>query len=279
MTTPQSYIDRFRIVTKRSGVYQRLKTSRLYDAYWSLKNKSRLEDRDREVNFYRTLLAGLPDGGLVFDVGANAGEKTDIFLRLGVRVVAVEPDESNQEVLRRRFHSYRIVPHRVSIVGRAVSDTAGLETMWVDRPGSALNTLSRKWAETLSLDPTRVDRQADSCEFANSKTVATLTLQDLIETHGTPFYIKIDVEGYESKVLSGLRQVVPYLSFEVNLPEFLDEGRRCVRILDDLNCCGRFNYSSSYSAGLALSEWVGQAEISEILQSCGDKSIEVYWKT
>ena len=44
--------------------------------------------------FYRKLLAGLQRDGLIFDIGANMGAKTDIFLRLGARVVSVEPDDA-----------------------------------------------------------------------------------------------------------------------------------------------------------------------------------------
>ena len=45
---------------------------------------------------------------MIFDVGANVGDKTDVFLRLGARVVSIEPDEANQEVLRGKFLRYRV---------------------------------------------------------------------------------------------------------------------------------------------------------------------------
>ncbi len=92
---------------KQAAVYHRLKASRVYDAD-------------------QRLLQGLPRRGLIFDIGANHGAKTDVFLRLGARVVAVDPDETNQEI-----------------------DTAGHSSMWVDSPDSAKNTLSQKWVDTL----------------------------------------------------------------------------------------------------------------------------------
>jgi FkbM family methyltransferase len=57
-------------------------------------------------------------------------------------------------------------------------------------------------------------------EFARRKAVKTTTLEELILTHDLPFFVKIDVEGYEASVIRGLQRPVPFLSFEVNLPEF-----------------------------------------------------------
>jgi hypothetical protein len=54
-----------------------------------------IDRRDSEVEFYRHLLKGFRKGDMVFDIGANQGQKTDVFLRLRARVVAVELDGVN----------------------------------------------------------------------------------------------------------------------------------------------------------------------------------------
>ena len=75
------------------------------------------------------------DGAIsVFDIGANHGAKTDVFLRLGARVVAVDPDETNERVLREGFLSLRVRPKPVVIVAKALSDKEAVETMWIDTP-------------------------------------------------------------------------------------------------------------------------------------------------
>ncbi|MGB8474156.1 MAG: hypothetical protein WCE61_08740 [Candidatus Acidiferrum sp.] len=84
---------------ERVGLYQRLKASRVYDFYWSLVDPHWLTDRDKEVDFYRTTLTGFQKGNVIFDIGANDGCKTDVFLRLGAKVVAVEPDDTNIKIL------------------------------------------------------------------------------------------------------------------------------------------------------------------------------------
>ncbi len=265
-------------VLKRAGIYQRLKASSVYDLYWTLYNRRIINDRNKEIDFYRSLLTGFQRGNLVFDVGANAGDKTDVFLRMGARVVAVEPDERSQEVLRGKFLDCRLVPKPVVIVGRAVSETVGVQTMWVDGPGSALNTLSQKWAESPKEDRKHCEHATDVVEFAQKKSIETTTLQQLIIMHGLPFFVKIDVEGHELSVLRGLRCPVPYLSFEVNLPEFRKEGLQCLELLGGL-AAGRFNYASDCKSGLIFDRWVDQQQCSQMLENCPERCIEIFWRT
>jgi FkbM family methyltransferase len=264
-------------VLKRAGIYQRLKASRVYDLYWSVADRSIVARTKREIRFYNDLLLGFHRGCLVFDVGANHGTKTDVFLKLGARVVAVEPDQTNQQILKEKFLMYRLEHKPVVIVGKALSDKEAVETMWIDEPGSAKNTLSPKWVETLKRDDDRFGQHHD---FGQRTTVETTTLDRLIDTHGLPFYIKIDVEGHEPNVLRGLHTAVPYLSFEVNLPEFAPDGQECVEMLGRLAPAGKFNYAAGeYEKGMALREWLDAPEFSRVLAQCAEKSIEVFWKT
>jgi FkbM family methyltransferase len=264
-------------ILKRGGLYQRLKASRVYDLYWSVADRSLVERTQQEIKFYQRFLVGLRRGDLVFDVGANHGSKTEIFLKLGVRVVAVEPDPTNQEILREKFLTYRMSRKPVIIVRKALSDRVAVETMWIDEPGSATNTLSPKWVHTLRNDDERFGRRYD---FSQKTTVETTTLDHLITAHGLPFFIKIDVEGHEPCVLRGLHHVVPYLSFEVNLPEFRPDGLECVDVLYHLATDGKFNYvAGECEKGFALEGWLGALEFSQVLAQCPDKSIEVFWKS
>jgi FkbM family methyltransferase len=267
-------ISNIKSVFKRIGLYERLKESWLYDFYWNIADRRYVMQRNREVEFYRELLNGFHSGDLIFDIGANHGTKVDIFLRLGAEVVAIEPDEFNQGVLKRRFLDWRIKPKSVTIVGKAVGEDVATKTMWIDAPGSAKNTLNPKWVETLRADE---ERFGERLNFAKTRQVQTTTLEHLISEYGEPFFVKIDVEGFEPQVLRGLKRPVTYLSFEVNLPEFQTEGLECLELLEKLSEHGSFNYTLDCQQGMMLKQWVEFQEMIKIFNACKEPCVEVFW--
>jgi FkbM family methyltransferase len=263
---------------QRAGLYHRLKASRIHELYWKIAGKQWILAREKQTDFYRRLLPELSLGDLIFDIGANEGFKTDLFLRLGARVIAVEPDETNQSILKEKFVKFRLTRRPLVIVGKAVSDKSTTETMWIDGPGSAVNTLSQKWAGALKRNKARQTYGHYGLDFAQQKTVETTTLEQLMSTHGVPTFIKIDVEGYELNVIRSLQRSVPYLSFEVNLPEFRQEGLECVEILGRLEAAGKFNYAVDCEQGLALECWLNTNDFLQVLEQCTESAIEVFWK-
>ena len=266
---------RVQAILKKLGLYHRLKASAVYSMYWSIADPSLVKEEKMEVQFYRDLLAGFRPGDLIFDIGANQGFKTAMFLRLGARVVAVDPDDANREILEAKFRKYRLIPKKVVILRQAVSEEEGAATFWIDEPGSAKNTLNPKWVDTLRVDDKRFGHKL---QFPSSKTVETTTLERLVLNHGAPFFIKIDVEGFEASVLRGLRRPVPYLSFEVNLPEFRQEGLECVALLAAVSDDARFNYMFDCGQGLAIRDWIDARKFSDLLAGCSEASIKVCCK-
>lgn len=261
---------------RRLGWYHRLKSSPLYSLYWSLADRRVTDHMAAELHFYKELLGNDVRQALIFDIGANQGYKTATFLRMGARVVAVDPDEVNQKILEESFLKYRRSPKPVTIVPKAVSDKNATETIWIDEPGSAKNSISPKWVETLRQDQSRFGH---TLAFAERKQVTTVTLDSLIAQYGEPLFVKIDVEGHEFGVLQGLHKPVPFVSFEVNLPDFQPEGLQCIERLAELAPAGRFNYCEDCSTGLRLKEWLSADRFAETFNQLTAPSIEVFWRT
>jgi FkbM family methyltransferase len=259
---------------KRAGLYERVKGSWLYDAYWTIADRRLIEQRTQELDFFRKTLVGFRKDALIFDIGANRGVKAEIFLKLGARVIAVDPDVSNQKTLTKRFLALRLRKKWIIVVPKAVSNRNGHEILWVSEPGFEMNTLNAKWAETLEKDPARFGR---TFEYREKRQVETITLEQMIRTYGCPFYIKIDVEGYELEALEGLQTAVPYISFEVNLPDFQLEGQQCIDRLRRIAASGLFNCAVRHE--LIFPEWMPYDRFARTFSEIGATSVEVFWRT
>jgi FkbM family methyltransferase len=196
------------------------------------------------IPFYRQFVRG---GDLVFDVGANVGDRAAIFARLGARVVAVEPMGSLARRLRLRFALTR----RVRIVRAAVGAEVGTAQLAVCDAAPTINTLSTAF-QTQS-------RFAGDYRWDRTETVRVTTLDHLIRRYGVPAFCKIDVEGFEASVLAGLSRAIPYVSFEFTR-EFLDQALLCVGRLTALGYA-RYNVALGEDARLLLPDWVSGQEV------------------
>lgn len=228
-----------RALLGRLGIYQPLR-----NAYQRALRPDAAAHRRRVRAFFGQFV-GRDD--LAFDIGANDGRYTGVFIELGARVVAVEPNPSLARVLRERFHA----PVEEVAVG-AEPGVAELHLADAD----ILSTLSTEWMEIAR-------REQLSNEWSGETIVVPVsTLDALIARHGVPDYVKIDVEGYEREVLRGLSRAVSIVSFEVQGPA-LHMAADCVRILDAL-AAYEFSVSPLDQYGLATA-WLPGEQLLELL--------------
>jgi FkbM family methyltransferase len=147
----------------------------------------------------------VPMGGLAFDIGSHVGDRIASFRRLGARVVALEPQPVCATVIR-AIHGGDA---DVKLVQSACGSDEGILKLHIN---SANPTVT-----TASTDFVRAANGAGGWEgqvWDEVLDVPVTTLDALIGQHGQPDFIKIDVEGFEDTVLSGLSKPVAALSFE-----------------------------------------------------------------
>jgi FkbM family methyltransferase len=218
-------------------------------------------ERRRRIAFYRRFLER---GDLCFDVGANRGDRVELFLAVPARVVAVEPQTSCHAVLEERFGD----DPRFTLVRAAVGAEKGEAELMAanDYETSVLATLSSDWASRVQASGRFAHMRWDRREH-----VEMTTLDALVEEHGEPAFCKIDVEGYEAEVLAGLSTPVRSLSVEFT-PERLEATDACVARLGEL---GRyaFNYSLNESLVLASERWTSAAELLDALSAFSGDSV------
>lgn len=180
-----------------------------------------------QTQFYQSVIK--PDH-LVFDIGANVGQRSEIFARLARRVVAIEPQPNCIRHLKSRFKFNR----KVVIEECALAETPGEATMWQSE-SSGISSMSRRFIDTMGSSVFR-DQKWDK-----EIRVQTLTVDELIARHGRPNFVKIDVEGYELTVLKGLSVPVGMLSFEFT-PEMIDDSHACIERLNAISKGYCYNY-------------------------------------
>ncbi|HEX5994713.1 MAG TPA: FkbM family methyltransferase [Jiangellales bacterium] len=209
--------------------------------------------RPAAKRFYASLVR---PGDLVFDVGANVGERTTVFRALGARVVAIEPQRHCLDRLKDAFGDDPLV----SIVSVGLAATAGTMELSICDAAPTISTMSAAWREE--------GRFSGSYEWTRTETVPVTTLDALVDEYGVPAFCKIDVEGFELNVLEGLSRPIPSVSFEF-AREFMDQAVACIRRIESLGGF-TFNVSLGESMRFLLAQNVPADELLAILDSRPD---------
>lgn len=206
--------------------------------------------RRRRRRFYARIMGR---GDLCFDIGANVGNRTDVFRSLGAHVIAVEPQPDLAAYLRARFAT------RVTVVEAATGATSGSAELHL----SSSHTVASM--STKFIDKARTEGWfGQDVRWSGEITVPLVTLDWLIQEHGSPRFIKIDVEGSEPEVLAGLSTPVPWISFEYT-DHFPELAQHCVTHLRAIG-----DYEFCYSVGETF-EWITPTFTSgdEVLAAAG----------
>jgi FkbM family methyltransferase len=181
---------------------------------------------------------------LCFDIGANYGNRTEIFLRNGAKVIALEPQESCYSYLQKKYGRKAVV------IKKGAGSKNEILDFYINEKSSQVSTFSKAW-----INEFKHTRFAGS-EWNKVEKVDVVTLDSLITDYGHPQFIKIDVEGFEYEVLKGLTKPFKYLSFEYAVPERSEALNSCLAYLAGTYKGVFANFAKGENTFLELKNWL-----------------------
>ncbi|HEU5166689.1 MAG TPA: FkbM family methyltransferase [Chitinophagaceae bacterium] len=214
------------------------------------KKISEVDKRPLMISFYQKWVK---PGGLVFDIGANVGNRIGLFLELGAKVIAVEPQQACVEILQKKYGN------KIHIENIGLSHSEGeLELHIADE--STISSFSEEFITKTGANRFKRNKWKETVK------VPVSTFDKLIEKYGVPDFSKIDVEGFELEVLRGLNQKTPFLSFEYCVPEMSEKLYECVQRINTIDPSASYNYSIGESFVLASDKWYSFPEFLSLIK-------------
>jgi FkbM family methyltransferase len=170
---------------------------------------------------------------LIFDIGYNEGEFTEVCFGKypNASVIAVEANPNLCVNPKRNFslnYNFLLLNNLVSnVVGDAID-------FYISPYASGVSTASTEFMKNSRFTKGSKNVKANSIQWNEPIKVESVTIDSMIERYGIPDLIKIDVEGYEYTVLSGLTQKANDICFEWHE----EEKDSLYKILDHLQSIG-----------------------------------------
>ena len=170
---------------------------------------------------------------LIFDIGFNVGEFTQTCFNKykECSVIAVEANPNLCNAVSQHFFTN----YNFSLLNNLVSNNEGEEIdFYICHNATGVSTASTKFMENSRFTKGSKNVEANSIKWAEPIKVQSITIDAMIERYGMPDLIKIDVEGYEYTVLSGLTQKANDICFEWHE----EERDNLYKILEHLQSLG-----------------------------------------
>lgn len=176
---------------------------------------------------------------IAFDIGANIGQTVDKLLPNYDKIICFEPNPNLVTIIKDKFFNN----DKVTIEELGLSDKIEIKKFNISN-SHVVSTFSEDWINN--------SRFTNVYNWDISIDVKTTTLDEVIDKYGTPYFIKIDVEGYEYEVFKGLTKLLEntYFAFE-----WAEEQYKIVnKTVKYLKGLGYNNFSYTYQDSLLTLE-------------------------
>jgi len=204
------------------------------------------QEDERRLKFYEHFIK---PNDLVFDVGANMGNRTKLYLKLNAKVVAFEPQKMCAEFLESAFKREK----NFTLIKKALGAKNSEAEMFIANEHT-ISTLSKHWVTA-----TKESGRFRQNTWNKRQLVKVTTLDDIIKQFGVPSFIKIDVEGYEYEVLSGISVPIDYISMEF-ASENIENTCRCIEHMNSISDV-LFQIVRGEDTTFYLPEWIPGEEL------------------
>jgi FkbM family methyltransferase len=151
---------------------------------------------------------------LIYDVGLHNGNDTAYYLSQGYRVIGIEADSTLVDNARERFRQ-EIKDGRLKILNIAIGAEEGSGQFWVCDNMREWNSFDRAVASRMGMRHHSVD-------------VECRPLSKVLQEHGVPYYLKVDIEKYDHLCVGAIDPADQprYVSMEFDTLEDLISLRR-----------------------------------------------------
>lgn len=141
---------------------------------------------------------------LIYDVGLHNGDDTAAYLEKGYKVISIEADPVQAQKAKERFRDY-INKDRLKILNIGVASEEGEFDFYINEEKPEWN----------SFDLSITSR--DGLPWHSIK-IKALPFEKIVEQHGVPYYLKVDIEGHDYLCIRGIDKddLPKYMSVEVN---------------------------------------------------------------
>ncbi len=192
----------------------------------------------------------------IYDVGMNNGEDSAYYLHCGFRVIAIEANPLLVETATRRFIS-EVMAGRLTIVNCAVAKVTGETDFWISE--------KTEWGSIVPSLAARDYRKI--CKIR----VPAMRFEQLLDSYGTPRYLKIDIEGMDYLCIDALKGR--------RLPQYISAESECLGIDEVCNIAETPSILEKLvSVGYTKFKLVSQHDLTPLSREAVDRSVDAEYR-